>query len=136
MRNQSAYTTTEVRRQPFHLLIAPDRDGKAQGKLYLDHGDSIEQAATSETKFKYEGGELSATGTFGYTVGGDKISIVTVLGHDGELERPRWTKGRAGPSGGDGWQECQDHEWEYNEEAGSVTIQMDHSLSEELFIRI
>ena len=87
MRNQSAYTTTEVRKQPFHLLIAPDREGKASGMLYLDDGDSIEQAATSEIELVYDNGELSGTGSFGYTAGGDRIETVTIMGTSSGSEK-------------------------------------------------
>merc|ERR1712093_557811 len=55
LRNSSAYTTTEVRKQPFNLLVAPSKDGKAKGELYLDDGVSIVQEATSEIEMSLEG---------------------------------------------------------------------------------
>jgi hypothetical protein len=36
--------------------------------LYLDDGDSIDQAATSEIQFEYEDGKLKVSGSFGYTL--------------------------------------------------------------------
>ena len=38
LRNSSAYTTTEVRKQPFNLLVAPSKDGKAKGEEWTCEG--------------------------------------------------------------------------------------------------
>merc|ERR1712070_733887 len=80
LRSESAMTTTEVRTKPFHLIVAPDRDGKAYGTLYLDDGDSIEQPATSEIEFSYEDGVLKVSGCFKYTAEDARVSAVKILG--------------------------------------------------------
>jgi alpha-glucosidase len=80
LRAESALTTTEVRTKPFHLIVAPDRDGKAKGTLYLDDGDSIEQPATSEIEFEYADGVLTVSGSFEYTAEDARVSAVKILG--------------------------------------------------------
>jgi alpha-glucosidase len=130
MRNQSAYTTTEVRKMPFHLLVAPDRDGKARGSLYLDDGDNIEQPATSEIELEYEDGELSVSGSFGYTAGGDKISAVTVLGHTEEATASKWKRGT------EDWQRFEARDVEFDVKKGAVTLRIDHALDEEFRVRL
>jgi len=80
LRSESAMTTTEVRTKPFHLIVAPDREGKAYGTLYLDDGDSIEQPATSEIEFSYEDGVLKVSGCFDYTAEDARVSAVKILG--------------------------------------------------------
>lgn len=78
MRVKSAYTTTDLRKQDFQLLIAPDKDGKASGKLYLDDGDSVDPSETSEIDFYYENGKVTSKGSFGYNAG-FKVQLVTLL---------------------------------------------------------
>lgn len=82
MRVASANTTTALRKQDFELIVAPNGDDKAWGSLYLDDGVSLEQKATSEIQFTYDGGKLKMDGTFGYDAGVG-IKTVTVLG-DGD----------------------------------------------------
>jgi len=79
LRVTGANTTTELRKKNFEILIAPGLDGKASGSLYLDEGDAIEQPAISEITFKYENGQLSVDGTFGYDAG-VVIEKITLLG--------------------------------------------------------
>ncbi|CZT23567.1 related to Alpha/beta-glucosidase agdC [Ramularia collo-cygni] len=69
MRVSSANTTTELRKGNFELLIAPDMDGRAEGYLYLDDGESLEQDGTSEIHFTYANGKLGMVGTFDYIPG-------------------------------------------------------------------
>ncbi|KAG9193790.1 alpha-glucosidase [Alternaria panax] len=82
-RVDSANTTKAVRQQDFLILVAPDAEGKATGRLYLDDGESLEQSSTSEISFSFDNGKFSATGSFGYA-GADGESItaaqVVVLG--------------------------------------------------------
>ncbi|KAF2140842.1 glycoside hydrolase family 31 protein [Aplosporella prunicola CBS 121167] len=80
LRSASANTTTELRKQNFTLVIAPDAEGKASGSLYIDEGDLIEQPATSEIEFTYDGGKLTLDGTFDYDVG-VVVEKVQVLGN-------------------------------------------------------
>ncbi|OAA74959.1 alpha-glucosidase [Akanthomyces lecanii RCEF 1005] len=77
MRVKGAYTTTELRKNGFELLIAPDKDGKASGRLYLDDGDSVAPTVTSAIEFAYENGTLTSSGSFGYSPG-VKVQLVTL----------------------------------------------------------
>ncbi|KAK7994138.1 hypothetical protein PG989_007519 [Apiospora arundinis] len=79
LRVKSGYTTTDVRKEPFNLVIAPGRDGKASGSLYLDDGDSVEQKAVSEIKFAFAEGQLQINGSFGYLDENNRIAQITVL---------------------------------------------------------
>lgn len=66
LRIASANTTTELRKQNFHIMIAPGLDGTASGQLYLDEGDAIEQPKTSLIKYEYANGTVNWGGRFGY----------------------------------------------------------------------
>ncbi len=35
-------TTTESRKNPYSLIVAPDKQGEAFGTLYLDDGETID----------------------------------------------------------------------------------------------
>jgi alpha-glucosidase len=76
MRASSASTTTALRKKNFQITIAPDADGTASGKLYLDDGDSITQPSTSNIKFSYADGTFKMTGTYGYDAG---VSIKSII---------------------------------------------------------
>ena len=74
-----------MRKNPFHILIAPDANGTASGNLYLDDGDSVEQDGVSVIKFAWSVSRLSVTGDFEYDPDGDDadsraIARVTILG--------------------------------------------------------
>ncbi|KAF2014919.1 glycoside hydrolase family 31 protein [Aaosphaeria arxii CBS 175.79] len=106
-RVNSANTTTQLRELDFELLIAPDRDGRASGSLYLDDGESLVQAGTSNIKFVFENGTIRAEGTFDFQtqVG---VRSVTVMSADGakkyqveqSLDGP-WEYSIADKQGGD-----------------------------------
>lgn len=86
MRVDGAYTTTELRKLDFELVVAPGADGLAQGRLYLDDGESMDQlaaGAVSEITFKYDSqtSKLHARGQFGYETN-VRIVSVTVLGEE------------------------------------------------------
>jgi len=66
-RVNSAMTTKALRDNDFELLVAPDADGKASGTLYLDDGESLVQAGTSEITFTWEGGKIKMAGLFGFS---------------------------------------------------------------------
>ncbi|RAH43585.1 putative alpha-glucosidase [Aspergillus brunneoviolaceus CBS 621.78] len=92
VRSASAMTTTEVRTKGFELLIAPGLDGTASGSLYLDDGDSVEQAAATEVTFHYsrKGRELRvAVANAGSEL---RVEKVTVLG-EGEGQSGKKTHG-------------------------------------------
>lgn len=85
-RMNSANTTTAVRQQDFYVLVAPDANGDASGRLYLDDGESIEQPNVSEIQFTYSNGTLSTTGSFAYAaLNAESITVakVVVLGQKG-----------------------------------------------------
>lgn len=77
-RVNSAKTTKELRDQDFELLIAPDKDGNAQGTLYLDDGESLNQAGTSEIEFSFDGDTIKMDGSFDFEtrVGVKSITIM------------------------------------------------------------
>ena len=75
LRANSAITTTELRKQPFQLLVAPGLNGTASGNLYLDEGDLLVQPTTSFVNFTYSNGVLSMTGNYDYQDGVDIESI-------------------------------------------------------------
>lgn len=79
MRTSAANTTAALREQSFSIVIAPGLDGTASGSLYLDDGESLVQAATSEIEFTYANGSFSMTGSFGYDAG-VAIESITLLG--------------------------------------------------------
>jgi alpha-glucosidase len=85
LRANSANTTKALRQEDFVILVAPDADGKAKGRLYLDDGESIEQEAISEIEFSYENGKFESSGSFAYTgVNGESVTVgkVIVLGSE------------------------------------------------------
>lgn len=83
LRASSANTTTELRKRPFEIVIAPGLNGRASGSLYLDDGISLTQASTSYINFTFDGTRLSMTGDFGYDAG-VSISNITLLGAEGQ----------------------------------------------------
>lgn len=103
LRVRSANTTADLRKQNFTLIVAPSLTGTATGSLYLDDGESIEQSATSEIQFNYDGRRLSTSGTFGYN-SGVVIEGVKVLGRGsagsvgGEVQAQKLQAGSAGTS--------------------------------------
>lgn len=80
-RSSSANTTTELRKQNFVLVVAPDANGTAAGDLYLDDGESLVQDSTSFIHFTYAQGHLHIDGTFDFS-SGLSIQSVTVLGRN------------------------------------------------------
>ncbi|KAL6703672.1 hypothetical protein ACN47E_009446 [Coniothyrium glycines] len=79
-RATSANTTTALRKQHFNILVAPDANGKATGRLYLDDGESIVQASTSEISFSFDNGKFTVSGSFAYAgQNGESVSVKEVL---------------------------------------------------------
>lgn len=81
----SANTTAQLRKQDLTLTVAPDADGKAKGRLYLDDGESLVQDGISEIDFAFDNGKFSSTGSFGYKgKSGESITIknIVVLGQN------------------------------------------------------
>ncbi|KAI2476772.1 Glycoside hydrolase family 31 protein [Pyrenophora tritici-repentis] len=104
-RVNSANTTKALRKEDFSILVAPGADGKASGRLYLDDGESLKQASTSEVSFSFDKGKFSASGNFGYGgADGESITVanVVVLGQDkggakGEFDAGKGTVTVKGP---------------------------------------
>ncbi|KAK2600207.1 hypothetical protein QQS21_005081 [Conoideocrella luteorostrata] len=80
-RLNATYTTTELRKQDFELLVPVNGpNGQAKGQLYLDDGVSIDQKGRySLIDFEYKNGQLSIDGVFGYD-GPARIAKITFLG--------------------------------------------------------
>jgi alpha-glucosidase len=87
LRAESANTTTELRKKDFVLWIAPNATNQAEGSLYLDDGDSIEQPAVSMISFTYDNGAFSMSGEFGYQTE-VVVKNITVLGCEQSLQGP------------------------------------------------
>lgn len=87
LRAKSAMTTTELRRRPFEILVAPNLSGYASGSLYLDDGESL-NTVSSEIEFEYNRGHLTIRGQFGYQAN-VVIESVTVLGQNRPWKQKR-----------------------------------------------
>ena len=83
LRIKSANTTTALRQNDFSIVVAPGLDSKATGSLYLDDGDSLVQASTSNIQFSYANSALHMSGKYGYDLGSVKIAQVVFLGLTG-----------------------------------------------------
>uniref|UniRef100_A0A093XJY9 Putative alpha/beta-glucosidase agdC n=1 Tax=Talaromyces marneffei PM1 TaxID=1077442 RepID=A0A093XJY9_TALMA len=87
LRVDGAKTTTQLRKLDFELVVAPNEDGKAEGRLWLDDGESVDTGSnTSEILVEYDTAtkKLRVGGRFGYK-SGVKIRKVTVLGEGGSV---------------------------------------------------
>ena len=82
LRAVSANTTTALRQQNFTVIVAPGLDGKANGSLYLDDGQSLDVGSSySDIDFTWDGAQFIADGTFGYATD-NVIDSVVILGND------------------------------------------------------
>lgn len=67
LRTGESYTTNENRQLPFHLIVAPNATGYAEGYLRLDDGITEDVGnAYSDIYFNFDGTKLDVSGTFGY----------------------------------------------------------------------
>jgi alpha-glucosidase len=94
LRVKSAMTTKALREEDFELWVAPAEDGKAEGGLYLDDGESLVQKGVSEIVFGWDGESIKMEGTFGFKTE-LRVKSVTILGEepktyvlDGGLDGP------------------------------------------------
>ncbi len=76
---EAGNTTSTSRKMPWSLLIALDKQGEAQGELYLDDGLSMQQAATKYIEFSYSNGTLSAKVSGSYE-DGLALANITIAG--------------------------------------------------------
>ncbi|KAM3483468.1 hypothetical protein MY8738_003153 [Beauveria namnaoensis] len=90
MRVASDNTTTAVRTKNFNLVIATGVDGKAEGKLYLDDGESIDGLYT-DIQMDWNGTTLSTSGQFDYhtTVVIESMTVLTDRG--ATTQKGSWT---------------------------------------------
>lgn len=131
IRSESGNTTTATRKFPFDILIAPGRDGKASGSLYLDDGDSLVQEATSEIEFVFEDGKLAITGDLGYTAEPFKIGKVMLLGAEGVSHvAPSYQKGHGGKR--DAWTQVESEAW--SSEKGVTTAEIGEVVDGEFIV--
>ena len=79
LRAQSAMTTTELRKQDFEFVVAPDTTGSASGSLYIDDGESIVQDQTTEVTMTFKNKLLRVSGSFKRPTGVN-VSRVRLLG--------------------------------------------------------
>lgn len=78
LRAASAMTTTELRTKDFEFVVAPDVGGKAAGRLYLDDGESIAPATSTQVTMSFANRTLDVSGKFRYATG-VKVSRVRFL---------------------------------------------------------
>lgn len=87
MRENSAMTTTDLRKQNFNVVVIPGRSNEANGNLYLDDGESLVQDAVTFVDFSYSNGTFSMSGksvndtTYAYQTN-CTIATITLLGVD------------------------------------------------------
>ncbi|KAG2219357.1 hypothetical protein INT45_011265 [Circinella minor] len=78
------YLVTDTYASPYTLVIALDKKGRAEGRLYIDDQHSVEQPETSDITFTYKNGVLKARGEFGYK-DTEKIGAIKIIGAQEEL---------------------------------------------------
>ncbi|KAI1749329.1 glycosyl hydrolases family 31-domain-containing protein [Xylaria castorea] len=87
LRSASGNTTALVRQNDFTLVVAPGKDGKASGSLYLDDGDSLDVGGKfSDITFTWDGTTLKADGTFGYETD-VVVESVKILGGEAPITK-------------------------------------------------
>ncbi|KAI0367995.1 hypothetical protein BV20DRAFT_1054381 [Pilatotrama ljubarskyi] len=75
LRQKSAMTTTELRKNNFELVVAPALDGTASGSLYLDDSVSITPKTKRSMSFAFKNKKLTVKGTFGHPTGVDVAHV-------------------------------------------------------------
>ncbi|KAI9051774.1 hypothetical protein LZ554_004041 [Drepanopeziza brunnea f. sp. 'monogermtubi'] len=136
IRNASGATTTDVRAQPFNFLVAPDAEGRAFGRLYLDDGESLVQEATSEMTLTYGDGELLVGGSFGYRAEGNWLHEVIVLGVEVEPEGAYWSQGVVDGGATTVWVTCPPGEgWKWDAEKKALTVKVGKILDEAIRVK-
>jgi alpha-glucosidase len=69
LRAQSAMTTKALRKKDFEFVVAPNARGEASGSLYIDDGESLVQAASTQVEMAFMNGKLDVWGSFGFATG-------------------------------------------------------------------
>lgn len=75
LRAQSTMTTTELRQQDFEFVVAPDAQGTAAGSLYIDDGESLFEASSTQVTMTFKNGRLKISGNFGYPTGVNTLRV-------------------------------------------------------------
>lgn len=85
-------STADLRKRDFELVIAPGKDGRASGNLYLDDGESLVQKKgdVTEVSFSYSNNKLRVKGVTGRKV---VVKRVVLLGATGDALKPKSSKG-------------------------------------------
>jgi alpha-glucosidase len=73
------YTVGETFATDYNIIIALDQKNRAEGRLYIDDGESVKVSAKSDIKFSYKNGQLKVSGEFGYAKA-EKIGSITIIG--------------------------------------------------------
>ncbi|KAH7924680.1 glycoside hydrolase family 31 protein [Leucogyrophana mollusca] len=76
LRASGAMTTTELRKKPFEIVVAPSASGEASGQLYVDDGVSISPSETTEVTMTFKNGRFDTKGKYGYRTG---VNIQSIL---------------------------------------------------------
>ncbi|KAI1867510.1 hypothetical protein JX265_007312 [Neoarthrinium moseri] len=85
LRIESANTTKILRQNDFNIIVAPGKDGKAAGSLYLDDGESLEvENSYSDIRFSWDSKTFTASGNFGFATS-LIVKTVTILGEGGPI---------------------------------------------------
>ena len=129
LRTQSGMTTTEVRKKPFNILIAPTSEGAAYGSLYLDDGESLVQKSTSSIEFVYEHNELSICGSFDYTAESNNVNQVIILGVDAAPKQVELSNERKHGERVSGYSHAQ---FTYDSEKKALTVTVNRMLDGDL----
>jgi alpha-glucosidase len=79
LRAQSAMTTKALRKNDFEFIVASNDHGEASGSLYIDDGESLVQAASTQVKMSFKKGKLDVSGSFGFATGVN-VSRIRFLG--------------------------------------------------------
>ncbi|KAG8941435.1 hypothetical protein FRC03_004543 [Tulasnella sp. 419] len=94
LRTESSMTTKDLRSKDFHLVVAPNSAGRANGNLYIDDGISLAPTVTTNIAFTYSNGELQAKGKFDYNPEKVKVTKISFLGIGKEPKRVSVTGGK------------------------------------------
>jgi alpha-glucosidase len=73
------YTVGETYATDYNLIIALDKKNEAQGRLYIDDGESLDVKSSSDIDFTFKNNQLSASGKFGYKKA-EKLGDITIIG--------------------------------------------------------
>ncbi|KAJ6149083.1 hypothetical protein N7471_000282 [Penicillium samsonianum] len=77
---QAALTTRDARNSPWDILVALDKDGSANGNLYLDDGVSVIPNATLHAEFKPQNRKLDTFIEHGGWAEENSLRNVTIRG--------------------------------------------------------